>query len=147
MIIDAKRIWVSGGYGNNNRFEPSMRFVRAYAEKNKVNSAICDAVIANFFIELKTDERKYRFEGNVCPCGCGINKSGTAAVHELLKRIDKKSTALQQKIEDTLADEINALIINHMKKDNEEYIAKHAPLKGTWGERNLPTFRKLLRIK
>ena len=127
MIIDAKRIWISGGYGKDNTLEASISFLKSYAMKKNIPTDVYDQVISLFFLELKEDEGKYRYKDDVCPCGCGINKSGTAAVHEIMRRLDEKALEVDEMRSVHLVNELNSKIVQYMKKDNEKYVKEFGP--------------------
>ena len=92
MMINPRRLWDQEGYGQDNAFDRSIQYIYLMGEKGKVPFQGINAVIAEFFVEI-ANGKKYPLDK--CPCGCGIDKSGTAAIHELVSRLGKIKTAQQ----------------------------------------------------
>ena len=147
MLIDAKKIWISGGYGLHHNFEKSLKYIRNYGAERNIMPVITETILSEVFIELASNETKYMFEDFICPCGCEINKSATALIHEITSRIDNKSDEIEKRIDKELTNNLNIQIQAFMEKDNAEYLEENKLAMMTWSQRNLPTFRRWMRIK
>lgn len=137
--LDAKRLWISYGYGLHNEFERSISFVRNYGLEKKIPAELVDLTMIEFFMELNEEPEKYRFENNVCPCGCGIDKSGTAAVHEMIKRLDNVSYEFVKNFNDLISKQFNDKIAAYIAKQDEAFIKENSV---SWIDKNLPTFKR-----
>ena len=121
-MFDIKEIWEKEGYGKDNPWDNSIAYIYKVADNAEIERDITDAIITKFFIEIVSEGKKYSL--TECSCGCGSNKSGTDAVHTLVKRV--LETHLQLKAEKTkvLSENINRMLLAHMQKQNEEYTKK-----------------------
>lgn len=126
MLIDSKKIWDDNGYGKDNPFENTIRFLLKEAENRKIKKAAAMVVITEVLLEVKNGAS---FSLDNCPCGCGINKSGTAITHEMLKRIISIGEKIKEEESKALITQINNVILDHIKKQNEDYIQKHMPVR------------------
>jgi hypothetical protein len=118
MLIDTKKLWKDGGYGKDNKFENAIGYVYKVADQDGIDRNTSDKIIFDFFMELK-EGKKHSTEG--CSCGCGSNKSGTDAVHYMIKKVKQVTTELQASRAKVLEDQINAMIVAHIKKENKKY--------------------------
>lgn len=111
-LILYKKLWHDEGYIKDNPLENSINYVKAYARKvltpkdvdflikkypnlkdladiivgsTTVADEIADIAIAKVFAEVEIGRK---FSLTKCPCGCGIDKSGTAITHEMIKQVD-----------------------------------------------------------
>jgi len=147
MLIDAKKIWISGGYGLHNNFETSLKYIRQYGAEKNIAPIITETILSEIFITLASEEDKYIFEGFKCPCGCGIDKSGTALIHEIISRLDTKAQEVETRIAQEQTNNLNEMIKAHMTKIDADYLEANPVVLSSWSQRNLPTFRKILRLK
>ena len=103
MLIDAKKLWVEGGYGIHNPYEIFISRVRQQAKAVEISENELELILIDFFISLRKDPMMYRTEGNVClQCNCEITNSGTNATHYIFRKIDeakKQNLKTQEKVE------------------------------------------------
>jgi len=119
MMINPRRLWDQEGYGADNQFDRSMHYVYAMGEKWKVPAQGVNAVIAEFFVEI-ANGRNYPLDK--CPCGCGIDKSGTAAIHELIRRVETIKIDIEKTQADLIETQVNTAIEKYIETKNAEYI-------------------------
>ena len=118
MLIDTAKLWESGGYAKDNPYDRSMKYVYKVSDEEKIPKNKVDKIIFDFFMEL-SDGKKYPTDK--CPCGCGIDKSGTAAVHAIIKRVRATGSEIRMTESKQLEHQINTMILNHISKQNEQY--------------------------
>jgi hypothetical protein len=126
MLIDSKQIWDDNGYGKDNPFENTVRFLLKEAKERNIKKAAAMAVITEVLLEVKNG-KSYPLDR--CPCGCEIDKSGTAITHDMLKRIISLGEKIKEEEGKLLIEEINKVILSHIKTQNEDYIKEHMPAK------------------
>lgn len=132
MLIDAKKLWLDGGYGVDNEFGRSMKRIRQHGKSKGVSDAAIDNMLVDFFIELREDPKKYITENNECFCGCTIRNSGTNAIHALFRRLDDEAARVEADYNEVMLKELNSKIMEYVKAENERYIKKHGPKKRTF---------------
>ena len=106
--------------------------VEKIAKKEELHSDITEAMIGEFFLEIKAGKS---YPLDKCPCGCGIDKSGTAATHALAQRIMKAGDEMRRWRGQVVANAVNEKILWHMESENAKYIASYGP-KGTKNQSN-----------
>lgn len=124
MLIDARKLWETGGYSEDNDFDRSMARIRKHAKHRGINPEL---IITEFFIELSSDPKKYRTEGNICTCSCAIRNSGTNAIHTMFRRIDDAASGDAKVESEVFAEKLNKMILAHMEADNRAYLAENEP--------------------
>lgn len=126
MMIQYQELWDKGGYGKDNPLENTIAFINKQAETLNYPLEVAEVVIHEVMMEVAAGKQ---FPLDKCPCGCGIDKSGTAITHEMLSRLKSlgRAVVLQQK--DLLERRLNAAIVNHMQRENEQYIEKNTTSK------------------
>lgn len=145
MLIDAKKLWVEGGYSLDNPFEKMIAGVRNHARVNHLSQEELDLILIDFFIELRSEPKKYRTKDNVCLyCSCDITNSGTNAIHYLFSQIDKRKADLINLEQERFTQALNQKIVAYMQADNEAYTEKHGPKEYKWYE--IPTFKSWVGI-
>ncbi len=115
MSLTYRELWLAGGYDKDNRLDNSLNYVRAHARKiyspNQIHflikrypqlkdlaeiivgattlaDEVAELAIGSVFADV---ESGVQFSLTECPCGCGIDKSGTAITHEMIKRVNAMS--------------------------------------------------------
>lgn len=126
MLANSKEIWDDNGYGKDNPLENTVSFLIKEAKNRKIDEGIAESIIAEVLLEVANGKE---FPKDKCPCGCGIDKSGTAITHEMLKRIIDIGEGIKIETAKTIVDKLNAVILNHIKKQNEQYILEKMPAK------------------
>ena len=115
MLLDYQKIWDEKGYAKDGHtLELVFKHVRDTARKNKIDTEIADMA----FREIMQENEDYPL---ICPCGCGIDKSGTAINHAMLTRMFKINKTVEKTKVDFLQDRHNGSIISHMQEDNRKY--------------------------
>lgn len=119
MIIDYKKLWEDGGYAKDNLLENTIAVVIKESKKVGLPQEAAEVIINEFFMGLASGD-KYSTEK--CRCGCGIDKSGTDATHEMFSRVHAFNYVIKKQLSDLLESRVNANIAGHMKRENEQYI-------------------------
>jgi hypothetical protein len=114
-MIDVKELWMDGGYGKDNPLERSIAYIRKIGVENKIPGRAVDAVLSKTFIGLYNGD-KYSLDK--CPCGCGIDKSGTAITHHMAKKVLEIGSKIQLEVANRIQSELNTTIEKHFK-DNK----------------------------
>jgi len=118
MLIDSKRLWDDNGYGEDNPFGNTVTFLIKEAANKEISSCVTETVIAEVLLEVANGKT---FSKTKCPCGCGIDKSGTAITHEMLKRIFLLGDKVKEEKEKIIMANLNSIILGHIKTQNEQY--------------------------
>jgi len=115
MEIDYKKIWIDGGYNkhNANYFNNSILAVKNRAKEKGLSDEVASIVIHEVMMEC-ANGKKYPLDK--CPCGCGIDKSGTAITHEMFRRIDEKAGKKKDEEAQEFQDRISALVKTYVDK-------------------------------
>lgn len=82
--LNYERLWAAGGYYKDNPLENTIGFILKKARQLEVPRELAETVINEVFAEVEAGKQ---FPLDKCPCGCGIDKSGTAITHEMLKKL------------------------------------------------------------
>ena len=80
------------------KLENSLRWLFKHCEIMNIPQEIAELAIQEVFTEVANGRE---FPMDYCPCGCGIDKPGTAITHEFLKRamaIDQKTQIQRTKL-------------------------------------------------
>ena len=142
MLIDAKKLWVEGGYGIHNPYEIFISRVRQQAKAVEISENELELILIDFFISLRKDPMMYRTEGNVClQCNCEITNSGTNATHYIFRKIDEAKKQNLKIQEDLFTKALNQKLLDYIEADNAQYTALYGPDRSPyWYE--IPTFKK-----
>ncbi|MCW7076380.1 MAG: hypothetical protein OCU18_03700 [Candidatus Syntrophoarchaeum sp.] len=124
MPLDSKRIWDENGYGRDNPFENTLSFLIKKGREFGVRKDVVETVIAEVLLDV---ENGREYPKDRCPCGCGIDRSGTAITHDMLKKIISLGEKTKKEEGRILTEHINKIILNHIKKQNEGYIKEKMP--------------------
>ena len=111
--MNLKKLWDDGGYGKDNPFENTVRFLHKKAEEMRIHSSGVDSVVTQVMLEV-ADGKEY--PQDKCPCGCGIDKSGTAITHEMLKRLIAIGEEVRQAETEIIIGRLNAMVKKHTDK-------------------------------
>ena len=122
MLLDYDKLWNEAGYGKDNPWPRSLAYIEKTAKKEELHRDVTEALIGEFFLELKMGKR---YPLDKCPCGCGIDKSGTAATHALAMRVMKAGDEMREFRGYLVANAVNERILQHIEQDNEEYTRRH----------------------
>lgn len=118
-------------------------FVKYLEKDTKAEKDVIDQVVLNTMVLLSQGKK---FE-NPCPCGCGMDYIDAHISHYMVREIKKLQGQITQSrlsiltaLEKKRLEARQALLV---KSDKQMYEAYH----GNWSQRNLPTFRRWLRMK
>lgn len=114
--INSLRLW--DPYGKDNPLENSVKHIYKVAEQTGVPRSNADLIIAKFFIELSEGAT---YSTTKCSCGCEIDKSGTDATHEMVRRVLKKSTELKAAQAELFEKQFNRMIGEYIGKIDADY--------------------------
>lgn len=121
MLIDQKRLWNDEGYGEDNPLENTIKLITRTGEQLGLPKEVAESVINKTFIEMSQGQKWPR---DKCPCGCGIDKSGTAITHYMLDELRKINAKMTEFKRTTMQDALNNAIIQHITYENNKYIAE-----------------------
>ena len=124
MTIDVEQIWKDGGYAKDNPLDRTIAYLEAEGTKEGVDKSEIDLMVVEFFVELASGAT---YSTEKCSCGCGIDKSGTDAIHALRQRIRDRGRQLKTENAKQRTDRLNSLIIAHMARENALFTAKYGP--------------------
>ena len=95
-----------------------------YWEKEAATNNIPADVLALAMQEIFTEAANGReFPLDKCPCGCGIDKAGTAITHAIRDRMLEISVKLKLEQTKLLNDRHNTAILGHIHRQNEQFLA------------------------
>ena len=81
--MDYKQLWNHGGYGKDNPLVKTIAFIQKKATEFGT-PGLANLAINRIFIEVANGKQ---YPLDKCPCGCGIDKSGTAITHAMLTEL------------------------------------------------------------
>jgi len=115
-MINYREVWVKGGYNKDNKdyFDNSIMAVKKRAEQNGLPEDAAADVIHQVMLEV-ADGRQYPLDK--CPCGCGIDKSGTAITHEMFSRLDKMIEGIKKLESDSFEKRLMGMREEYDKQD------------------------------
>lgn len=122
MTLDYKKLWEDGGYDKDNLLENSIAFILKKAKAEGLPEGLAEIAINEVFMEVAAGRQ---FSVDKCPCGCGIDKSGTAITHEMLARIYSLNRHMKIMKIDLLERRMNSAILGHIKRENNEYLKQN----------------------
>lgn len=122
MIINSEKLWMDGGYGEDNPLDNSINYVKKVAVEEGLSHADGEAIVAQFFIEL-ANGIKHSTKG--CGCGCDSVKSGTAAVHYMLDKVMAKAKVVREFKQKEFGDSLNDAIVGYIEAQNDAFIKEH----------------------
>lgn len=91
--LDYRKLWINGGYARDNPLERSLAYVGRCADGAGLSREKADRVIHSVFQEI-ADGRQFSLVQ--CSCGCGIDRSGTDAIHYMVKKIHEAAQLQSQ---------------------------------------------------
>ena len=126
--------------GNGATLDKTMAWLK---KTTQADQAIIDQVIAETMDKVD--------KGNTfplpCPCGCEMTNVHTPIEHYMVSETKR----LQKEVDLSQVEFINArqkkLVEDQLKRLSNFDKEYDKMVNGTWSERNLPTFRKLFRVK
>ncbi len=126
MMTPFKKLWSDGGYGADNKIEDSFAYVRKYAkERSTLPADLTDKLIDVAIAEIMGEvENGRQFSTTKCPCGCEIDKSGTAITHAMLSRVNIYVAAgkdAQAKCSEIM---INSWVVGYLKAKNPSLLER-----------------------
>ena len=132
MLIQYKQLWRQGGYGRDNPFSNTVAFLYKRADEMTLPREAVDLILAEVFEEVANGRK---FPILKCPCGCGIDKSGTAITHEMLARLTLLNWTAKNYQTELIERRWNLAISEHIKEENAKYLAealKPSKVKRAW---------------
>jgi hypothetical protein len=87
-----------------------------------------------------------KFDGP-CVCGCEGGRAHTKIEHFMRKAVEKLSSDVEQHLVTILEEKQKALLQSEMKQLSNFDKEYDKMVNGSWWQKNIPTFRKWLRIK
>lgn len=111
--INYSELWKEKGYGKDNPLENTMAIVRKKCiELGGIQDYADDAIIS----VLMDIAEGIEYSQTECPCGCGIDKTGTAATHEMMNRMIASVEDGKQILLLALEEKIRERVRKHTKK-------------------------------
>lgn len=123
MLPEFKRLfkpYAKDGYSP----ETCINYLQQIAAKLKIDPAFVDQAFTEIVLEMAGGRK---FPTDKCPCGCGIDKSGTAVTHAMRDRMVAIHKMTLKKQSEVLESRINAAILGHIHLENEKTLAAYAP--------------------
>ena len=121
MLANYTKLWAEGGYSIDNLLKNTLRYLKVEADKRRIPEEVMVLAVSEIFLEVA---RGKQYPLDKCPCGCGIDKSGTAITHAMLARMLSIEQKSLRKIQKRIEDRSNRAILSHIKRLNEAYISK-----------------------
>jgi len=119
IIMDYTKLWIGGGYVKDNPLENSLKYIEFEAEKRHISKEIMELAITEIFLKCA---QGHQYPLDECPCGCGIDKSGTAITHAILARMLEIENNRVNKFGKLLEARSNKAIISHIEMENRKYM-------------------------
>lgn len=84
FMLDFEQLWVDEGYGKDNDFGVSLRFIEK--ELSDLPKDLLELVLLKVFTDIANGKK---FSTTGCTCGCGIENSGTDVIHYIISEVRK----------------------------------------------------------
>ena len=127
---------------DGHTLERTLKYLANVAAQKNIPTDVLELAINEIFAKIANG---HEFPKDKCPCGCGIDKAGTAVIHAILARMyaidDRNTTA----VKDFMQRRYQVLVAGEMKrisKTDKEFIKMNRP---PLTERS-PVLRALKRI-
>jgi len=122
VLVNYDKLWIGGGYAKENSLENSLRYLEAEANKRRIPKEVMDLAVSEIFLEVA---RGKQYPLDKCPCGCGIDKSGTAITHAMLARMLSIEQKTLQELKKRIEERSNTAILRHIERLNEAYVSQN----------------------
>ena len=129
MLVDYDKLWQDGGYGRDNKLDATIQYLLRLAAKQSIPQEVVELAIREVFLEVASG-KKYPLDK--CPCGCGIDASGTAITHAMRDRMLEVNRNRVIYLSSLYGARSNAAILAHITQDNAVYLAKNGPRPSRW---------------
>lgn len=131
ILYDYNNLWKAKGYGKDGHtLENTIRWMTKTATQAGIDTEIAQMAISEIIQEVMGGRE---FPLDKCPCGCGIDKSGTAINHAMRERMYDIATKVHFTISKMLEDRHNSSIMKHIEQENARYIDENLPVKNGKG--------------
>jgi hypothetical protein len=107
---------------DGHTIENTYGYVLRECERRGIPTDYADLALQEVMLEVANGRE---FPRDYCPCGCGIDKSGTAITHEILARalaIDKK---VRLDVLESFENKCNILILDFVRRENKAFTEEH----------------------
>ena len=113
-MIEYQKIWDEKGYAKDGHtLELTLKYMNSLAKKHKIDLEIVAMAIREVIQEV-VEGREYSLTH--CPCGCGIDKSGTAINHAMRDRMFEIGNKVDTSAVKILEDRHNKAIKNYVNR-------------------------------
>lgn len=100
----------------------TIAFLNKEAQRRGISQDLVDLSIHETFLELVQGKT---FPLDKCPCGCGIDKAGTAITHAMVTKLFEHHRNLTTTRINYLNERLNTAILTHMQADNAAFTAQY----------------------
>ena len=122
MILDYQNIWNEKEFAKDGHtLELTLKYMNKTAKEHNIDVEIAAMAIREIMQEVN-DGKDFPL---ICPCGCGIDKSGTSVNHAMKGRMFEISNVVETSRVTILQDRHNKSILNHIAEDNRKYTEKY----------------------
>jgi hypothetical protein len=121
MLLDYEKLF-EPYTADGHTVERSIGWVKREGLKRGVPAETIETAIHLIFMEVANGKT---YPVDKCPCGCGIDKAGTAITHAILRQalnLDREQRVESARV---LNDSLNRRIIGHIEAQNAEYTELH----------------------
>lgn len=109
---------------DGHTLENSIRYLKKVATQQGVKPEFVNIAVETIFMEVASGRE---FSLNKCPCGCGLDRAGTAIIHAMRDRMFEIDRHYQTRFREWLNEEHNKSIIEHIEIQNKSYVAMVLP--------------------
>jgi len=113
--IDYQKLWDDGGYGKDNKLEPSIKYVRDTGKKASIPDEVIELAIMEVFLKMATG---HKYSTTECSCGCGIDNSGTDAIHAMVRRMSEMEAVRVKLFKKRMEDRFNDAVEEYVRSQS-----------------------------
>ena len=115
--IDYQKLWDDGGYGKDNKLEASIKYVRDTGKKLNIPDEVIEMAILEVFLRIATG---HKYSTTECSCGCGIDNSGTDAIHAMVSRMSEIEAVRVKLFKKRMEDRFNAAVEEYVRSRSDD---------------------------
>ena len=130
--------------GDGHTLERTLGWLEKEAETQRVDEDTLALALLEIFTEV-ANGKEYPLDK--CPCGCGINKAGTAITHAIRERMLAIACNIKTETARIINDRHNVAILGHIHRQNEQFLADNLKPKRLFDWKKSPIVRVIKKVK
>ena len=112
---------------DGHTLERTLKYLAQVAEQERIPTDVLELAVNEIFAEIANGRE---FPKDKCPCGCGIDKAGTAVIHAIRDRMHAIDTKNTTAVKDLMQRRYQVFIAGEMKrisKTDKQFVKMNRP--------------------